>query len=96
MKADFAGRPSADTRKEKTMTNILQSSLAKKVVLLIVLTAALVYLRAPEQVQAQQGTKCMQQCLAQFKACIATCAGNRTCIQNCGEANQECEAGCIP
>jgi hypothetical protein len=78
------------------MTNTLKRKLDWKIVLLAVLSAALLFLRTPTPVQAQQGTQCMKQCLSQFKACVASCNGNKACIQNCSEINQECEAGCIP
>jgi hypothetical protein len=62
------------------MTNILQNKLARKVVLLFALTAALAYLRAPGEMQAET---CGQQCDSELTACIAACKGNSTCEEQC-------------
>jgi hypothetical protein len=74
------------------MTNIRQSTLAKKVVLLLALIAALAYLRAPGQVQAEG---CVQQCAANAMKCEQKCDGNQTCINECNDVLTECIEACL-
>jgi len=75
------------------MTSILQSKLAKKVVLLFALTAALVYLRTPGHVQAET---CQQKCDFQFASCFSDCGfpANPNCTTACDTLYNRCLAGC--
>jgi hypothetical protein len=73
------------------MKAIAQNKLTKKLLLLLTLAGALIYLRTPPQAQA---TNC---CLEEYQACLAGCHGNKACDNQCFTYFQECEQhGCIP
>jgi hypothetical protein len=74
------------------MTSILENRLAKKIVLLGALIAALAYLRSPSKVRADS---CTQACIDALVACDATCDGNRTCLDSCSTKEQECIVACF-
>jgi len=72
------------------MNNILQSKLAKKVVLLFVLTAALAYLRKPGEAQA---ATCEQNCQSNYSNCAGGCTNNQ-CLRFCAEEFGYCLKSC--
>jgi hypothetical protein len=62
------------------MTHVLENKLAKKVVLLALLTATLAYVFAPAPVQA---VSCVELCHIEEQECINACDGNNACEQRC-------------
>jgi hypothetical protein len=73
------------------MKAIAQNKLTKKLLLLVIMAGALIYLRTPPQARA---TNC---CLEEYQECVAQCHGNKSCINECFTYLQECEQhGCIP
>jgi hypothetical protein len=75
------------------MANILQSKLAKKVVLLALLAATLAYLRAPVPAQA---VSCVELCRIEEQECINACDGNAGCEQRCEIDFVTCAGRCGP
>jgi hypothetical protein len=71
------------------MKAIAQNKLTKKLLLLIILAGALVYLRTPPQAQA---IDCCEELL---QACDAQCHGNKTCMNNCFATYVICTSGVI-
>ena len=74
------------------MKAIAQNKLTKKLLLLVILAGALIYLRTPPQALA------LNCCLEEYQECIAQCDGNESCIHGiCSTVLQQCEQhGCIP
>jgi hypothetical protein len=72
------------------MGNILQNKLAKRVVLLLALTAALAYLRTPSEVQA---ATCEQNCESNYSNCAGGCTNNQ-CLRFCAEEFGDCLKNC--
>jgi hypothetical protein len=76
------------------MTNILQSKLAKKVVLLLALTAALAYLRMPGRLQAGDCNRCfiyLEECTAE---CATLGSGQEACDKICMNDFNSCLYSC--
>jgi hypothetical protein len=74
------------------MKAIAQSKLTKKLLLLLILAGALIYLRTPPQARA---TDC---CLEGYDECTAQCHGNESCLKECLIILEECKngVGCVP
>jgi len=73
------------------MKAIAQNKLTKKLLLLLTLAGALMYLRTPPQALA---TNC---CLEAYQACVTQCHGNKSCDGECLEYLEKCEKiGCPP
>jgi hypothetical protein len=75
------------------MSDVLKRKLAKKVVLLALLTATLAYLRAPAPVQA---VSCVELCHIEEQECINACHGNAACEQRCEIDFVTCAGRCGP
>jgi hypothetical protein len=74
------------------MKAIAQGKLTKKLLLLLILAGALIYLRTPPQARA------LDCCLEGYDECVAQCKGNKSCIDECLTILYDCEhgVGCVP
>jgi hypothetical protein len=74
------------------MKAIAQNKLTKKLLLLLILAGALIYLRTPPQARA------FDCCLEGYDECVAQCDGNRSCLNECLTILYECHhgVGCPP
>jgi hypothetical protein len=75
------------------MQVISQSKLARKLLLLAVLTGTLVYLRTPTAAHANLGG-CLTACATQDAICIHDCKGVQSCLTNCATQDKACIAFC--
>jgi|HubBroStandDraft_2_1064218.scaffolds.fasta_scaffold70756_1 hypothetical protein len=78
------------------MKAFVQSKLTKKLLLLVALTGALVYLRQPDRVQASSKCPCVDGCLTYDAMCRTQCNGNQSCINVCEATTQQCLKQCGP
>jgi hypothetical protein len=73
------------------MANTLRKKLARKVVLLCAVIAALAYLRMPGPAQA---LTCQQECYQAYLGCDAACHYIPRCELGCSAGYEDCLAGC--
>jgi len=69
------------------MKAIAQNKLTKKLLLLLTLAGALIYLRTPPQARA------IDCCAFDWQQCEAQCHGNKSCLNECDIIFDECEEG---
>ena len=65
------------------MKAFLQYRLARKLLMLFLLSGALVYLRQPQQAQALANCSCVIGCVNGYARCRNLCNGDASCIDGC-------------
>ena len=78
---------------EENMRAVAQNKLAKKLLLLFVLTGALIYLRNPDRGLAY-GCPCQVGCGKQLAMCDNQCNGNTQCQNDCYAQYLQCQNQC--
>lgn len=75
------------------MKSIAQSKLTKRLLLLVVLSGVLAYLRQPDRAQAIV-CPCQVSCEDGLFECDTACDGNQSCLDDCSEQYLACAKFC--
>jgi hypothetical protein len=76
------------------MKVISQNKLAKRLLLLFVLTGTLIYLRVPTKAHADERETCLALCAEAAPKCLEKCGDDQSCINACDLENEACIAYC--